>query len=161
MDEKHKIFNQLMDSSLPMLRRAAYRILGNASDSDEAVQNALLKAWNNYDSFRKNAKFASWVYRVTINECFELLRKRKREKAKLERYAEIRISQSDQSDERLVWLQNSIAELPPLYRTALVTGVLSGMSADEAANVLECSANTLYQRIHKAKEMLKSMMKRS
>ena len=51
-------------------------------------------------------------------------------------------------------LEQAVARLPKLYRESLSLGVLSGYSPDEAAAMLGCSRNTLYQRIHKAKQLL-------
>ena len=51
-------------------------------------------------------------------------------------------------------LDEAIAHLPKLYRESLSAGVLSGLSPEEAAAMLGCSRNTLYQRIHKAKQLL-------
>ena len=45
MDDREEIFNRLIDEHLPMLRRVACRITGNAADSDEAIQLAMLSAW--------------------------------------------------------------------------------------------------------------------
>ena len=69
MDDREEIFNRLIDEHLPMLRRVACRITGNAADSDEAIQLAMLSAWKKLDSFRGNAKLSSWIYRVTVNSC--------------------------------------------------------------------------------------------
>ena len=73
MDDREEIFNRLIDEHLPMLRRVACRITGNAADSDEAIQLAMLSAWKKLDSFRGNAKLSSWIYRVTVNSCYDIL----------------------------------------------------------------------------------------
>ncbi|MBR3689452.1 MAG: helix-turn-helix domain-containing protein, partial [Lentisphaeria bacterium] len=51
-------------------------------------------------------------------------------------------------------LDAAVARLPRLYRESLSVGVLSGYAPDEAAAMLGCTRNTLYQRIHKAKQLL-------
>ncbi len=161
MDKKHEEFNRLLDSRLGMLRAAAFRILANPDDADEAIQNALLKAWQKYGSFRSEAQLSSWVYRVTLNESFELLRQRRREKKKLTQFSSeqpAETSAPEQPDERLEKLRISIAALPGLYRDAITAGVLNELPAGDAAALLDCTVNTLYQRIHKAKQLLKNMM---
>ncbi len=152
--------NVLIETDLPMLRASAYRILGNPFDADEAIQNALLKSWQKLGSFRNEAKLSSWVYRVTLNECFAMLRKRRAEKKVMLRFADEQAAGTDTAPQegRLEMLRLAIAGLPELYRDAISTGYLSNLSGEEAAAKLECSVNTLHQRIHKAKQLLKISM---
>lgn len=63
-------------------------------------------------------------------------------------------------DPDLEMLDRAIAELPELYRETVHLAVLSGLSGEDAAKTLGCSANTLYQRIHKAKKLLLNSMRR-
>ena len=56
-------------------------------------------------------------------------------------------------------LDDAIAELPELYKETVHIAILSGITIEEAAGILECSSNTLYQRIHKAKQMLRNIIK--
>ena len=55
-------------------------------------------------------------------------------------------------------LSEAVAELPQLYRDAILIGVLSDFDSGKAAEMLGCTVNTLYQRIHKAKQLLKIQM---
>ena len=97
---------------------------------------------------------SSWVYRITVNAGYDILRARERESRKLAAYAATPVvPENDSSDvERL---EAAIAELPELYREAIVLGVLSDLDGRTAAERLGCSPNTLYQRIHKAKQLLR------
>lgn len=155
MDDRETIFNSLIDEHLPMLRRVAYRVTGNAADSDEAIQQAMLSAWRRFDSFRGQAKLSSWIYRITVNACYDVLRARQREARKREAYQANPVA-PEQDDADIARLEAAIARLPELYREAIVLGVLSGMDGKSAAEQLGCSPNTLYQRIHKAKQLLRS-----
>ncbi len=164
-DEKHRVFATLIDCELPRLRAVVYRFLCNGHDTDEVIQNALLKAWQKFDDFRNESKLSSWVYRIVVNECHEIVRKRKVEDKYLKAYAESRHCEgggdSGPSTAQLAVLRRAIAALPELYRVALSVGFLGDLSAEEAAQRLGCSANTLYQRIHKAKSLLKTRMERA
>ena len=157
MKTKQEMFDSLISEKLGMLRAAAFRLLGNAADVDEAVQDALLTAWTRFGQYNGKSEFSSWVYTITVNLCCDKLRKQKREKEKLAAYAEERES-GQQDDEPIQRLSEAVAELPQLYRDAILIGVLSDFSSDKAAEMLGCSVNTLYQRIHKAKQLLKVQM---
>ena len=157
METKQKLFDRLIDESLPMFRKAAYGILGNAADADDAVQEALILSWRKYSIFRSGGKLSSWVCRIVINVSYDMLRKKQRENKALENLPEN--DRSGSKDEIMESLQEAIAELPEPYRTALITGFLSDMSGAEAAEKLNCNLNTLYWYISRAKDMLRKKLR--
>ena len=156
METREQVFEQLIRDKLGMLRGTAMRILGSPADVDDAVQQALLAAWRKYEAFRGQAEFATWVTRILINVCYDMVRDRARERDVLADYGESGAASGDDAEEAhlLDRLDEAIARLPRLYRESLAVGVLSGRSPEEAAAMLGCSRNTLYQRIHKAKQLL-------
>ena len=160
MKSKKEIFDSLISENLDMLRATAYRILGNSAEVDDAVQDALIIAWKKFSQFRFRSKLSSWVYRITVNHCCNLVKKRKKEADKLKIYQE-NISEPEIDQElhdRVELLRAAITNLPKIYRDSIVVGVLSDMSSEKAAALLGCSVNTLYQRIFKAKQMLKNKL---
>ena len=156
METREQVFEQLIGTKLGMLRGTAMRILGSPADVDDAVQQALLTAWQKYDAFRGQSEFATWVTRILLNVCYDMVRDRARERDVLADYGESgAVSGDDAEEARLLdRLDEAIARLPKLYRESLSLGVLSGRSPEDAAAMLGCSRNTLYQRIHKAKQLL-------
>ena len=157
METREQAFEQLIDEKLGLLRGTAMRILGNPADVDDAVQSALMLAWRKFAGYRGQSEFATWVTRILINECYDMVRNRAREQEVLADYGESDNQMSGGEAEEaslLDRLDDAVARLPKLYRESLSVGVLSGYSPDEAAAMLGCSRNTLYQRIHKAKQLL-------
>ena len=156
METREQVFEQLIKEKLGMFRGTAMRILGSPADVDDAVQQALLAAWQKYDAFRGQSEFATWVTRILLNVCYDMVRDRARERSVLADYGDSgAVSGDDAEEARLLdRLDEAIAQLPKLYRESLSVGVLSGRSPEEAAAMLGCSRNTLYQRIHKAKQLL-------
>ena len=156
MDTREQVFERFIDEKLGLLRGTAMRVLGDSADVEDAVQQALLIAWRKYEAFRGDAEFATWVTRILLNVCYDMVRERVRERDVLADYGESDAAAGAASDEEslLDRLDNAIARLPRLYRESLSLGVLSGKSPDEAASILGCSRNALYQRIHKAKQLL-------
>ena len=156
METREQVFERLIKEKLGMLRGTAMRILGSPADVDDAVQQALLAAWQKYDAFRGQSEFATWVTRILLNVCYDMVRDRARERDVLADYGDSGVSSGDDAEEArlLDRLDEAIARLPKLYRESLSLGVLSGRSPEDAAAMLGCSRNTLYQRIHKAKQLL-------
>ena len=156
METREQVFERLIGEKLGMLRGTAMRILGSPADVDDAVQQALMTAWQKYAAFRGQSEFATWVTRILLNVCYDMVRDRARERDVLADYGESGAVSGDDAEEAhlLDRLDEAISRLPRLYRESLSLGVLSGHSPEEAAAMLGCSRNTLYQRIHKAKQIL-------
>ena len=158
--DRERCFNECIDRHLPMLRSVAYRIVGNCADADEAIQQSMFAAWRRFDTFRGQSQMSSWIYRITVNESYNILRKRRRESEKIAEYAkQAGDMESDSDDPQLRRLEKEIGRLPELYRAAIQIGVLTGLDGAVAAERLGCSANTLYQRIFKAKALLRKAMR--
>src|SRR4029077_11790895 len=69
---------QILASGLPPLYRRAYRILGNAADAEDAVQDALLAAYTHLDQFRGQAQISTWLTTIVLNCARLQLRRRLR-----------------------------------------------------------------------------------
>ena len=156
METREQVFERFIDGKLGTLRGTAMRILGSSADVEDDVQQALMIAWRKYEAFRGESEFMTWVTRILLNVCYDMVRERVRERDVLADYGDSGATPGDDSDEEklLDRLDDAIARLPRIYRESLSLGVLSGKSPDEAASILGCSRNALYQRIHKAKQLL-------
>ena len=156
-EEMRVLFAELIRDRLAFYRSVALGIVNTRADADDAVQEALARAWNRRRSFRGDeAALAAWVARITVSESYNLLRRRRRQEAVRREYA----PDLQPPDPMLARLDRAIAELPELYRETVHIAILSGLSGEEAAKALGCSRNTLYQRIHYAKNLLRKKMRR-
>ena len=158
-------FVQILQEHLPMYRGMAMRILKNAADADDAVQTALMRGWTRRFFLRKRV-LPGWLARIVINESYTILRKRKREASvNIDAVSEAQLNGSaddmDKTTEeaQMQKLDAAIAALPELYRQTVHIALLSNLDTQAAADLLGCSANTLYQRLHKAKQLLREALK--
>ncbi len=158
-DEQFKtFFAELIQAKLGLFRSISVKIVNSAADADDAVQSALLKAWSRRRSFQSDmAALSGWICRIVVTESYDLLRKRIREERK-----RTSLPKDDGNNDfaALNRLDSAIAKLPELYRETVHIAILSDLSGEEAARQLGCPVNTLYQRIHKAKELLRETMGR-
>ncbi len=77
-DNNHAAYRILVDRYIGKLWRLSVNILGNESEAEEVVQESLLTVWNNRTKWKKgSAKFSTWVYRITLNRCIDLKRRRR------------------------------------------------------------------------------------
>jgi RNA polymerase sigma-70 factor (ECF subfamily) len=72
-------FRVLMACHLPAVLRMTYRVTGNAVDAEEAAQEAFLLAYKNLPTFREQAAFGTWVYRIAMNCSLNLVERRSRD----------------------------------------------------------------------------------
>ncbi len=152
-------FEELFRPRLPLLRGLALRILRQRQDADDALQNALMKGWNRCFLLRTPEKLLGWIGRIVINESYNLLRRKRRQvQAEANASAPEPADVSEEEARRLRRLEAAIEGLPPLYRDTMHIACLSEADSTEAANLLGCSVNTLYQRIHQAKKLLREAM---
>ncbi|MDD3155418.1 MAG: RNA polymerase sigma factor [Victivallaceae bacterium] len=151
------LFAGLIRDKLGLYRSIAIKIVNSSADADDAIQGALLRAWSKRWSFRGDEiALSSWVAKITVSESYNILRKRKRQ----ERIRQDYVTDRPNENPSLARLDRAIAELPERYRETVHIGILSALSGEEAARQLGCSTNTLYQRIHKAKALLRETMRR-
>ena len=152
------IFAELIRNKLPLLRSIAGKIVNSPADADDVVQNALLRAWDKRHTFSgKQEALSAWVVKIVITESYNLLRKKAREERNMSALA---LNQASENP-ALSALDDAIAELPELYKETVHIAILSGITIEEAAGILECSSNTLYQRIHKANQMLRNIIRKN
>jgi RNA polymerase sigma-70 factor (ECF subfamily) len=71
-------FGHILSSSLPSLYRGAYRLLGNAADAEDAVQDAVLSAYTHLDQFRGQSKMSTWLVAIVHNSARMQMRRRLR-----------------------------------------------------------------------------------
>jgi RNA polymerase sigma-70 factor (ECF subfamily) len=150
------------------LFQTALRLLGNAEDAEDALQEAMLAAYRNLPRFEGRSQFSTWMTRIVINAA--LMRRRSKrahpalslddsseEKTPIaERFADGRPSpeQIYAGTELSERVKENLQTLSPLLRNAFELRELEGLSADEAARALGVSRNTLKARLWRARQQL-------
>jgi RNA polymerase sigma-70 factor (TIGR02960 family) len=146
-----------------------YRMLASFDEAEDAVQETFLRAWRNRDSFRGDALFRAWLYRIATNVCLDVLRKRSRQATEPRSFADVPWLQpypdrlldeiappDDQPDAVAVARETielaylaALQVLPPRQRAALLLRNVLGWPASDTAELLETSvaaANSALQR---------------
>jgi RNA polymerase sigma-70 factor (ECF subfamily) len=153
--------------------RLAMRITGNASDAEEVVQDTLWTVSRKIDTFRGEAAFGSWVYRITANTAYEKLRRgrSRRSEVSWEEVAPIFDEKGQHAEVAVDWSRRlkdpaierelksvlcaAIDELPADYRTAFLLHDVEGLSNPEIAETLRVNLGTVKSRLHRARLFLR------
>lgn len=157
-------FEALMRQHERLVLRTALRLTGSIEDARDVSQEVFLKLYRNLDKVRASGAISSWLYRVTVNACHDL-RRRRRPETPVDEIHELRQSGADpqqqlaESERRRV-LELSLRILPEKERAALVLRDLEGLSTEEVAHVLGSSEATVRSQISKARIKVKQFVER-
>lgn len=153
-------FAQLVEKEQHRLYTLAARELGSAADAEDAVQEALIRAWRALPRFRAESRFSTWIYRIQLNAIHDQRAKRKRGSgAPLDEVPEP-ADPRDQlhASELSGALQEALASLDETYRTAVLMSDVSGMSYSEIAAVLGIAEGTVKSRIFRGRAELARLL---
>src|ERR1700686_2363560 len=147
-------------SAVPSLRAFAISLCGNVDRADDLVQETLLRALANIDSFQPGTNLSAWLFTILRNHFHSEYRKRRREVEDGDgSYAETLKSQPDQTA-RLEFqeFRAALAKLPADQREALILVGASGFSYEETADICGCAVGTIKSRVNRARTRLAELL---
>ena len=164
-------YNGLVVKYQRQVYNLAYRMLGNAEDAGDLVQDTFLRAYSALASFRQDASFLTWLYKITSNLCIDHLRSRKSRSAlsldaEMEEGREPAASHRQASPEDTVVrdavkdvVHHAILNLPEKYRAVVVMRHLQKMSVEDIAVTLDLPTGTVKTHLFRAREMLRERLR--
>jgi RNA polymerase sigma-70 factor, ECF subfamily len=147
-------------AAVPSLRAFAISLSGNVDRADDLVQETLLRALVNIDSFEPGTNLSAWLFTILRNLFRSEYRKRRREVEDGDgTYAESLKSQPEQ-EARVEFreFRTALAKLPADQREALILVGASGFSYEEAAGICGCAVGTIKSRVNRARTRLAELM---
>jgi RNA polymerase sigma-70 factor (ECF subfamily) len=149
-----------MLKAVPSLRAFAISLCGNVDRADDLVQETLLRAWANLNSFEPGTNMSAWLFTILRNLFRSEYRKRRREVADGDgTYAETLKTQPEQTSRvEFEEFRTALAKLPSDQREALVLVGASGFSYEEAAGICGCAVGTIKSRVNRARTRLAELM---
>jgi len=151
-------FRVLAGRHLPAMLALARRILGNAADAEDVVQEAMLRVWTHAPRWQPLAAFRTWLTRITVNLCLD--RKRRAPWVALEAAGEIvdpapGAGELAEHDERERQVAAAIAGLPARQRAAIALTYGDGMSNAQVAEILGTSVSAVETLLVRGKQNLR------
>ncbi|HNR01873.1 MAG TPA: RNA polymerase sigma factor [Anaerolineaceae bacterium] len=162
-------FSDLVDQTSGSIYGLGLRMLGNAQDAEDVLQETFLKAHKALPNFEKRSSINTWLYRIATNEALMLLRKRKAEirfdlesKEEEEPEGEIEIvdwcclpEMEFLSEETRVLLNQAALKLTPALRMVFLLRDVQGFSTQEAAEILQINEDAVKTRLVRARTKLR------
>jgi len=158
-------FEQLMRRHERLVLVTALRLLGSLADAQDASQEVFLKLYRSLAKVEAQGNISGWLYRVTVNACHDLRRRRPAAAVPMEDAGELASGEADPQEqtaelERRRVLRMSLRTLSEKERAALVLRDLEGLSTGEVARVLGSSEATVRSQICKARVKVKDFVER-
>ncbi len=165
-------FGELVLRYQDRLYHALLLMVSSPEDARDLTQEAFVHAFRRLDSFRGDAAFYTWLFRIAVNATISFRRKAARQKTgsiDLARDAvgeeprdprpDSRPASRIEVEERQKLVRRALSELSEEFRTAIVLTEIEGMSYEEAAGIIECPIGTVRSRIHRARNELREKLR--
>ncbi len=154
-------FSALVGRHYDFVFRLAYRLTGRREDAEDVAQDVCMRLGSAIRGYRGGGKFTTWLYALTLNAVRDAARKGAREAGKARAFgvqALIDAEAAPEPETRADALWEAVRLLPPRQRDAVTLVYGEGLSHDEAADILACSAATVSWHVHEARKRLKQIM---
>ncbi len=163
--DRETAFGELVDRYERRVYAICYRYLGNHADAQDATQDTFLAVARRASTFRHRSQLSTWLYRVTVNACNDLARKRRRRpQVPVADVAEVtHPAQGADADpmaarETELEVQRALLALDDLSRTVLVLVALEGLSYQEVAGMVDLPVGTVKSRVHRARARMADLL---
>jgi RNA polymerase sigma-70 factor (ECF subfamily) len=156
----HEAFDALATAAYHRLYAIARRILRDGYAAEDAVQDALVRAWRDLRGLRDRDRFDAWLHRLLVHACQDQVRRRRRRPFEVsvltidQPTVEDRLSQLVDRDE----LERAFLRLPVEQRAALVLTHYIGLPAAEVASILGVPVGTVYSRLHNGARTMRDVI---
>ncbi len=166
-------FNQLVVRWERPIYALAYRVIGREEDARDVCQETFLRAFRALRGFKGQAKFSSWLYRITLNLCRDWMRRERRTPVAqapegvdlIELAAERHVSESVEDLVSRRELSQAVARamaiLPEEQRTAIILKEYHGLTFQEIADLLDCPLSTVKTRLYQGLTVLRRQLEQA
>ena len=166
-------FNQLVLRWERPIYALAYRVIGREEEARDVAQETFLRAFRALNGFKGQAKFSSWLYRITLNLCRDWMRKERRTPVSqapegidiLELAGEATPSETI---EQMVGrkelgraVSKAMAALPEEQRTAIILKEYHGLTFQEIADMLDCPLSTVKTRLYQGLSVVRKQLEQA
>ncbi len=146
-------FAQLVQSQMQNMYKAARAIVRNDEDAADAISETILACWEKIGQLRKTEYFRTWMTKILINNCNDILRKRK-----MLCYGDEMQEPSVKSEEynNVEWME-VLQGMDERYRLVMVLYYVNGLNTVQISDVLQMPASTVRTRLARGREQIASV----
>jgi len=154
-------FGPLVNAYKDMVYTVCLRMLGSEADAEEAAQDVFVKAYRSLGSFQAKAKFSTWLYRITYNNCISVIRKKVKMIDLVEEIPEGEVDEGElnglkslSSEERSKYLKMAIESLAETDAVVVTLFYYDELSLEEIASVTGFSNSNIRIKLHRSRKKM-------
>jgi RNA polymerase sigma-70 factor (ECF subfamily) len=163
-------FGALVRRHQDRLYNTVYRLLDNAEDAHDVVQDAFVNAYQSLDSFKGDSLFFTWLYRIAVNTAISHKRKQRmvfsinggrNGEAVIDPLDESPTARPDHALEKADQerrIQKALNQLSPEHRAVLILKDMEGQKYEEMAEILQVPIGTIRSRLHRARTEMRELL---
>ncbi|MGD2103090.1 MAG: sigma-70 family RNA polymerase sigma factor [Acidimicrobiia bacterium] len=157
-DGDHEAFTSVMQTHEDRVFSVCLRIMGDRELALDATQETFLTTFRKAGQFEGKSAVGTWIYRIAVNTCYDILRREKRRRAEpipehvdpVDRHAEEVIDSVALRPE----LQRALTVLPPEFRSAVILADVEGLRLADVASILDVPVGTVKSRVFRGRRLL-------
>jgi RNA polymerase sigma-70 factor (ECF subfamily) len=165
-------YGELVRRYQDRLFNTVYRLVDNADDANDVVQEAFISAYQSLESFKGDAQFFTWLYRIAMNAAISLKRKRKvalsietgsKGDLSIDPIDETAFNQPGdliEQQEQEAQLKDALNKLSPEHKAVLILKDIEGQKYEVIAEILQVPIGTIRSRLHRARMELRELMQK-
>ncbi len=155
-------FRLLVEQYMKQAYNIAFGFVNNHDDAEDVAQEAFVRIYRSVASFRGDAEFSTWLYRIVMNLSLNKIRQRK---SRVKREVEINdavlgsaaheVSHGAEMHEHI---ERALHELPTLQRATVILRHINGLSTRQVSTILQCSEGTVKTHLHRGLKKMKTLL---
>lgn len=166
----HSSFEQLVSKYKSAVFNVIYSVCGNTQEADDIAQEVFLKTYFSLASFRGDSKFSTWLYRITVNECLDTMKKKKHNTTSIDDTEQAlplinvladpsaSIEKQMLRNEETKLVRKQILSLPRQYRVIITLKDIENLSYSEISQVMKISLDKVKVWLFRARQKLKEKL---
>lgn len=150
----HEAFRLLVERYMKYAYNIAYRFVGDHDDAEDVAQESFVKVYEAIKSFRGEASFNTWLYRIVTNLSLNRVRQKKISITNMSIIENSVTHTGDffkvqQAEETKAIIEKALHELPTLQRAVVILRHINGLSTKQVGEILRCSEGTVKTHLHR------------
>lgn len=170
LDGDTTAFGELVGLYQDRVFNSVCRLLGNAEDAQDVVQEAFILAYQSLNRFKGESQFSTWLYRIAYNAAISYKRKQRvvlsidgakngeNRSDPVDPSEEIRPEHAMEQQEQESRIQQALSQLSPDHRVVLIMKDMEGQKYETMAEILEVPVGTIRSRLHRARLELREIL---
>ena len=159
-----RAFRLLVESYMKQAYNIAYGVVNDHDDAQDVAQESFVRVYQSLNSFRGEAQFGTWLYRIVMNVSLNHVSKRKtmaQREVRVPEQATLAIEADTaphDSLDRRGHVERALHQLPTLQRSVVIMRHLNGLSTKQVSGILQCSEGTVKTHLYRGLKKMRTLL---